>query len=289
MSFPTPNSFPEGQGEPLGAVENSGLQLPVFRSIFGEQWDAFDGIFAAGTVLPAMPAQSTMCHDYSEILGKLTSNLDTSVDGFQVKQEPSCIGAYTPEFWSSKESLYSHSSDMTLSSSISTDCMQNLTKGSTYPLPELLSSPTLSTISSHQSLNSAYSSMSDLTVVVPNFNDSKTFLRYPSINQDSCEPSFVDGRELAKFKCPFEGCDKEFTRKANRRAHIATHDPNRQRPFECPRCPKTYLRSVDLARHVEISHDHNRKYKCEKCTRCFTRKEGLKKHQEKDTCRRKTE
>jgi uncharacterized Zn-finger protein len=87
-----------------------------------------------------------------------------------------------------------------------------------------------------------------------------------------------------KYFCPVLGCNKEFTRKANRRAHMEIHKPNRPRPFVCMKCPKAYLRSIDLVRHIETSHEKAQRHLCTECGRLFTRKEGLKKHSEKGSC-----
>lgn len=87
-----------------------------------------------------------------------------------------------------------------------------------------------------------------------------------------------------KYVCPIDGCGKVFTRKANRRAHIETHNPHRARPFSCKVCSKSYLRSIDLMRHMETTHDKTQKHLCDFCGRTFTRKEGLKKHQNRGVC-----
>lgn len=83
------------------------------------------------------------------------------------------------------------------------------------------------------------------------------------------------------FICKVDGCAKEFKRKDNLKCHLKTHIPNRDRPFECKRCNRGYLRHVDLLRHIEIVHLGVRKHFCEICNKSFTRKEGLRIHSER--------
>lgn len=83
------------------------------------------------------------------------------------------------------------------------------------------------------------------------------------------------------FICSVRGCHKEFNRKDNLKCHIKTHIPNRNRPFECARCERGYLRHVDLMRHIETVHLGVRRHFCSKCNKAFTRKEGLRIHSER--------
>jgi hypothetical protein len=80
------------------------------------------------------------------------------------------------------------------------------------------------------------------------------------------------------FFCKVEGCEKSFTRKDNLKSHLKTHIPNRNRPYECEKCDRGYLRRIDLVRHIETVHLGVRKYFCQVCTKSFTRKEGLQIH-----------
>ena len=113
----------------------------------------------------------------------------------------------------------------------------------------------------------------------PNYNILETFNSpFPGVKKDKC----INTKE--KFVCPVNSCNKEFTRKANCRAHMETHNPHRHRPFICSKCCKSYLRSIDLMRHIETSHEMTQKHCCKDCGRTFTRKEGLKKHKERANC-----
>lgn len=80
------------------------------------------------------------------------------------------------------------------------------------------------------------------------------------------------------FICPIEHCAKEFKRKDNLKCHLRTHDPTRTRPFACADCRKSYLRQVDLQRHIETVHLGARQHICDVCDKAFTRKEGLNQH-----------
>lgn len=80
------------------------------------------------------------------------------------------------------------------------------------------------------------------------------------------------------FVCPLNGCDKAFKRKDNLKCHLKVHNPNRERPFACSDCDETYLRRVDLKRHIETVHEQATRHPCSKCNRTFTRKEGLYQH-----------
>ncbi|KAL9051801.1 MAG: hypothetical protein Q9162_005795 [Coniocarpon cinnabarinum] len=55
--------------------------------------------------------------------------------------------------------------------------------------------------------------------------------------------------ELPRYFCPF--CGKPVARTYNYNTHLQTHDPYRQRPFQCtkPNCQKSFYRPTDLKRH----------------------------------------
>lgn len=61
--------------------------------------------------------------------------------------------------------------------------------------------------------------------------------------------------EDAKFRC--NDCGKNFTRKANRDAHVRSHYG--QRPFECSTCDKAFTRVNDLRRHEKKRHTRQRR------------------------------
>jgi hypothetical protein len=173
-------------------------------------------------------------------------------------------------------------------------------KDGNYQAAPILHSPALSTVPSHHSLNTSFSALELPRAPRQVLQDTSLSHCYtsssaipssliirPLLTHEEEGPvipsSSSDPRET-KFACPIPGCGKVFTRKANRRAHMSTHNPDRSRPFACSLCPKAYLRSVDLIRHQETIHEKSKKHTCTGCNRYFTRKEGLKKHLEKAGC-----
>jgi hypothetical protein len=287
------------------AHSDPSLQLPSFRSIFGGHWDALDGMLSWNTNnYSSTVAQDMLNQDYSEVLDQLASSLDSPT---QFNKESVLFDAQPvtseyemkPEFYSPfdfvgdfdkspREILMCNSNDTLHEEPLvkfeyddDTSVIKNFIAEPVNSLEELMQSPQLSSITSYHSLNSCFSSTECLPL------PKKPFLRRSFVNYQQetfCEPSTVSGKKSDKYVCPFDGCQKIFTRKANRRAHIATHNPHRARPFACHLCPKAYLRAVDLSRHIEVNHERSRKHICQECQRSFTRKEGLRKHQEKSIC-----
>ena len=289
------------KSEDTPAIENSGLQLPAFRSIFGGHWDALDGMLTMTDPSHSQPHAHYSDHDYSEVLERLASSLDSPSDEYsQTNFDQSPI--FTPNLESQEshmdhQSFYAHKmrvrpeflpdlddSKMSLMSS-SNDTLHegiNFEQDYGYDASNCLSHEMMPeynphTIASCNSKRSYSSSTLDYCQVKMEAHDH-------GLLEDSIYKETPRKKPSGKFVCTFPGCGKEFTRKANRRAHIATHNPNRSRPFACLHCPKAYLRSVDLARHVEISHEKSSKHVCHDCRRSFTRKEGLQKHLDRGNC-----
>ncbi|KAI8801882.1 hypothetical protein BJ742DRAFT_835286 [Cladochytrium replicatum] len=92
------------------------------------------------------------------------------------------------------------------------------------------------------------------------------------------------GRNIAPkiYSCPVEGCNHTFTRLFNLRAHAKTHDPSRNRPFQCTECDKSFCRQHDLDRHATV-HSKVRAFNCSYCLRPFTRIDAKNRH-ERDKC-----
>ncbi|KAF7306613.1 MED6-domain-containing protein [Mycena indigotica] len=57
-----------------------------------------------------------------------------------------------------------------------------------------------------------------------------------------------------KFKCP--SCPRAFARAYNLKTHMATHDPNRTKPYVCSHrsCGRSFSRKHDLGRHLVSIH-----------------------------------
>ncbi|KAI5124412.1 hypothetical protein M0805_008296 [Coniferiporia weirii] len=71
----------------------------------------------------------------------------------------------------------------------------------------------------------------------------------PPIQEDDEESA--DGK---RFKC--KQCPRRFTRAFNLKTHLLTHDPNRTKPYICPRdsCGRSFSRKHDLSRHIVSLH-----------------------------------
>ena len=54
------------------------------------------------------------------------------------------------------------------------------------------------------------------------------------------------------FKCKHKGCNSIFKKSCNLRDHFRKHTG--QRPFECPKCAKTFTQSGNLGRHMKNVH-----------------------------------
>ena len=55
------------------------------------------------------------------------------------------------------------------------------------------------------------------------------------------------------FKCKHKGCNSIFKKSCNLRDHFRKHTG--QRPFECPKCAKTFTQSGNLGRHMKNVHN----------------------------------
>ncbi|KAH8898428.1 hypothetical protein GQ53DRAFT_837335 [Thozetella sp. PMI_491] len=91
--------------------------------------------------------------------------------------------------------------------------------------------------------------------------------------------------EESIFRCEIKGCDKLFSRSYNLKAHMETHDENRDYPFSCTvtDCAKKFVRKMDLQRHHQSVHMKEHNHKCDYCGRLFARNDTLRRHME-DGC-----
>jgi len=92
--------------------------------------------------------------------------------------------------------------------------------------------------------------------------------------------------ENAQYACRY--CKKLFQRAYNHKAHLSTHDPNRDRPHRCmhPDCERSFVRKTDLVRHEQSVHLKTREFNCGACDAHFARRDTLRRHEE-DGCSRR--
>jgi hypothetical protein len=80
--------------------------------------------------------------------------------------------------------------------------------------------------------------------------------------------------------CACHVCNRQFQRSYNRKAHMATHNKDRARPYKCtePDCKKAFVRNTDLVRHTKSIHLNIRDHVCDMCHRAFPRKDTLRRY-----------
>ena len=60
--------------------------------------------------------------------------------------------------------------------------------------------------------------------------------------------------------------------------HIKTHEENRERPYSCETCGKSFYKPQLLKTHLE-SHNEEKIFSCQSCGKSFSRKALLKQHE----------
>ncbi|KAF9132295.1 hypothetical protein BG015_003729, partial [Linnemannia schmuckeri] len=76
-----------------------------------------------------------------------------------------------------------------------------------------------------------------------------------------------------RFQCPI--CPKRFLRQYNLNAHLKTH--SQVRAHACTQCDKSFLRPYDLSRHQRI-HSNSKPYTCNICQLIFIRNDAIWRH-----------
>lgn len=100
----------------------------------------------------------------------------------------------------------------------------------------------------------------------------------PPPEQRKRKSSSSDCEPVRRFSCKHPGCDKAFARLFNLNTHAKTHDPNREKPFACKECAKSFARKHDLFRHEASVHRGERLFTCKRCSKPFSRKDALRRH-----------
>ena len=84
--------------------------------------------------------------------------------------------------------------------------------------------------------------------------------------------SKVDDRE---FKCGF--CSKSFSMRIALDKHMVVHGG--KLPWQCPDCPKGFMKSSDYKDHCNKMHDNFRPFPCHVCGKTLSNLGILKNHQ----------
>jgi uncharacterized C2H2 Zn-finger protein len=84
------------------------------------------------------------------------------------------------------------------------------------------------------------------------------------------------------FKCPYDGCDKDYTVDKHLKQHIkAVHTHERKHVCPRPGCGKSFVTGTRLKRH-QLVHEGADRFRCPDCGQSFRKRETLAKHVRRD-------
>ncbi|GME85826.1 unnamed protein product [Ambrosiozyma monospora] len=105
-------------------------------------------------------------------------------------------------------------------------------------------------------------------------------------NHPSIPGTVIRTGSLRVFACPYQDCNKTFSRKMNLNSHMnSAHE--HKKPFECSMCKQVFARHSDRRRHEQNQHKTGPGYICGGfnkigenwgCSKHFKRKDGLTAH-----------
>ncbi|KAI8830688.1 hypothetical protein BJ741DRAFT_618954 [Chytriomyces cf. hyalinus JEL632] len=108
----------------------------------------------------------------------------------------------------------------------------------------------------------------------------------PTLKSTSSSPPTTPGfhnnqhQRRKAFKCPWDGCVKEYVEMRNLRAHYLTHSSTPQ--HVCSVCSASFVRQRDLQRHGNSVHNTlakaARQFQCVECSLSFSRRDSLLRH-----------
>ncbi|CAI2358924.1 unnamed protein product [Moneuplotes crassus] len=80
------------------------------------------------------------------------------------------------------------------------------------------------------------------------------------------------------YTCMVDSCKRAFNNLSEMQLHQKSHQ--KQRPFKCPFCPKSYTQKGNMVKHrrshLNPNLDDRRRFMCEFCHKGYTEKYNLK-------------